>query len=77
MAKDPKTRRPSSSTESICEPLRRKIKVEEAFTDLHEARHLRSKFPAMSRGALQQFERKAWDRLIDYLIKLPPLPSDD
>jgi hypothetical protein len=47
------------------------------FADLHEARHLRSKFPAMSRGALQQFERKAWNRLIDYLIRLPPLPSDD
>jgi len=51
--------------------------VVEAFADLHEARHLRSKFPAMSRGALQQFERKAWNRLIDYLIKLPSLPSDD
>jgi hypothetical protein len=51
--------------------------VVEAFADLHEARHLKSKFPAMSRGALQQFERRAWDRLIDYLIKLPPLPSDD
>jgi hypothetical protein len=51
--------------------------VIEVFADLHEVRHLRSKFLAMSRGALQQFERKAWDRLIDYLIKLPPLPSDD
>ena len=51
--------------------------VMEVFADLHEARHFRSKFPAMSRGALQQFERKAWNRLIDYLIKLPPLPSDD
>ena len=50
--------------------------VVEAFADLHEARHLRSN-PAMSRGAVQQFERKAWNRLIDYLIKLPPLPSDD
>jgi hypothetical protein len=48
--------------------------VVEAFADLHEARHLN---PAMSRGALQQFERKVWNRLIDYLIKLPPLPSDD
>jgi hypothetical protein len=76
MAKDPKTRRPSSSTESICEPLRRKIKVEEAFTDLHEARHLRSN-PAISPGAVERFERKAWNRLIDHLIKLPPLPSDD
>jgi hypothetical protein len=51
--------------------------VMEVFADLHEARHLRSKFPAMSRGALQEFERKAWNRLIDYLIKLPTLPSDD
>jgi hypothetical protein len=25
---------------------------------------------------LQQFERKAWNRLIDYLIALPPLPDD-
>jgi hypothetical protein len=24
-----------------------------------------------------RFERKAWNRLIDYLIKLPPLPSAD
>jgi hypothetical protein len=50
--------------------------VVEAFADLHEARR-KSKFLAMSRGALQQFERKAWNRLIDYLIRLPPLPSDD
>jgi hypothetical protein len=50
--------------------------VVEAFADLHEARHLKSKFPAMSRGALQQFERKAWNRLLDYLIKLPPPPDD-
>jgi hypothetical protein len=51
--------------------------VVEAFADLHEARHLKSKFPAMSGGALQQFERKAWNRLIDYLSRLPRLPSDD
>jgi hypothetical protein len=52
--------------------------VVEAFADLHEARHLKSnQFPGMSPGAVQRFERKAWDRLIDYLIKLPPLPSDD
>jgi len=51
--------------------------VMEVFAELHEARHLRGKFPAMSRGALQEFERKAWNRLIDYLIRLPPLPSDD
>src|SRR6516165_9336130 len=51
--------------------------VVEVFADLHEARRLKSKFPAMSRGALQEFEHKAWNRLIDYLIKLPPLPSDN
>jgi hypothetical protein len=50
----------------------------EAFADLHEARRLkRNQFPWMSPGAVQRFERKAWDRLIDYLIKLSPLPSDD
>ena len=51
--------------------------VIEAFSDLHEARHLKSKFPSISPGAVQQCERKAWKRLIDYLIKLPPLLSDD
>jgi hypothetical protein len=50
--------------------------VVEAFADLHEARHLRSN-PAILPGAVLRFERKAWNRLIDYLIKLPPLPSDD
>jgi hypothetical protein len=52
--------------------------VVEVFADLHEARHLKSKsFPEISPGAVQQFERRAWDRLIEYLIKLPPLPSND
>jgi hypothetical protein len=51
--------------------------VVEAFADLHEARRLRSKFPAISLAAVQRFERKAWDRLIDCLIKLPPLSSND
>ena len=51
--------------------------VVEAFADLREARHLKSKFPGISPGAVQQFEREAWKRLIDYLIQLPPLPSDD
>ena len=50
--------------------------VVEAFADLHEACRLRSN-SANSPGAVQRFERKAWDRLIDCLIKLPPLPSDD
>ncbi len=52
--------------------------VVEAFADLHEARHLKSK-PSLglSPDAVQRFERKAWDRLINYLIKLPPPPSDD
>ena len=50
--------------------------VVQAFADLHEARHLKSNL-AISPNAVQRFERKAWDRLIDYLIKLPPPPSDD
>jgi hypothetical protein len=50
--------------------------VVEAFADLHEARRLRSNL-AISPGAVQRFERKAWNRLINYLVKLPPLPSDD
>jgi hypothetical protein len=49
----------------------------ETFADLREARHLKSKFCGRSPGAVQQFERKAWKRLIDYLIQLPPRPSDD
>ena len=49
--------------------------VVEAFADLNEARRLkRNQFPW---NAVQRFERKAWNRLIDYLMKLPPLPSDD
>jgi len=51
--------------------------VVEAFADLHEARRLkRYQFPSMSPGAVQRFERMAWSRLIDYLIKLPPLNDD-
>ncbi|MFY9837663.1 MAG: hypothetical protein WAK55_14595 [Xanthobacteraceae bacterium] len=51
--------------------------VVEAFANLHEARRLkRNQFSLTSLGAVQRFERKTWDRLIDYLIKLPP-PGDD
>jgi hypothetical protein len=51
--------------------------VVEAFADLREARRLkRNQFPSMSPGAVQRFERMAWSRLIDYLIKLPPLSDD-
>jgi hypothetical protein len=51
--------------------------VVEAFADLHEARRLkRNQFLSMSPGAVQRFERMAWRRLIDYLIKLPPLSDD-
>src|SRR5215471_21666583 len=42
--------------------------VVEAFADLHEARRLRSN-PAISPGAVQRFERKAWNGLIDYLMR--------
>jgi hypothetical protein len=52
--------------------------VVEAFANLQKAHHIKSKqFTGISPAAVQRFERKAWDRLIDYLIKLPPLPSDD
>jgi hypothetical protein len=51
--------------------------VVEVFADLQEARHLKSKpLPEIAPGAVRRFERKAWDRLIEYLISLPPLPSD-
>jgi hypothetical protein len=51
--------------------------VVEVFADLHEVHHLKSKpLPEISPGAVQRFERKAWDRLIEYLTRLPPLPSD-
>ena len=49
----------------------------EAIADLHEARRLKRNHSLwMSPGAVQRFERKAWDRLIDYLIKLSPLSDD-
>ncbi|MFY9896989.1 MAG: hypothetical protein WAK67_04265 [Xanthobacteraceae bacterium] len=51
--------------------------VVEVFADLQEVRHLKSNpLPEISPGAVRRFERKAWDRLIEYLISLPPLPSD-
>jgi hypothetical protein len=51
--------------------------VVEVFADLHEARRLKSNPPPeVSPGAVQRFERKTWDRLIEYLIRLPPLPGD-
>ena len=51
--------------------------VVEAFADLHEAHCLkRNQFSSMSPGAVQRFERMAWNRLIDYLIKLPPLSDN-
>ena len=52
--------------------------VVKAFADLHKARYLQSnQFPGMPLGAVQRFERRTWDRLIDYLITLPPLPNDN
>ncbi len=51
--------------------------VVEVFADLRVACLLKSKLsPGISPRAVQRFERDAWDRLIEYLIKLPPLPSD-
>ncbi len=52
--------------------------VVKAFADLQKARYLQSnQLPGIPLGAAQVFERRAWDRLIDHLIKLPPLPNDD
>ena len=51
--------------------------VVEAFADLHEAcRLIRNPFLSMPPDAMERFERMAWNRLIDYLIKLPPLSDD-
>ena len=52
--------------------------VVEVFADLHEARYLKNnQLPGISPSVVQRFERKAWNLLINYLIKLPPLPSDE
>ena len=52
--------------------------VVKAFADLQKARYLKSnQFSGISLDAVQRFERRAWDRLIDYLIKLPLLPNDN
>jgi len=50
--------------------------VVEVFSDLHKVRHLKNN-SLLSLDAAQRLERKAWGRLIDYLIKLPPLPSNE
>ena len=51
--------------------------VVEVFADLHEVRHLKSKpLTELSPGAVRRFERKTWDRLIEYLVSLPSPPSD-
>ena len=51
--------------------------VVEAFADLHEAcRLIRNPFLSMPPDAMERFERMAWNRLIDYLIKSPPLSDD-
>jgi hypothetical protein len=69
------SRRATRNTRSGFEPVDRV--VVEVFSDLHKARHLKSnKFAGTSPAAVRRFERKAWDRLIDYLIKSPP-PSDE
>jgi hypothetical protein len=52
--------------------------VAEVFADLHEAGHLKvNSLSGISPDAAQPFERKAWDRLINYLVKLPSLPSSE
>ena len=44
--------------------------VMKVFADLHKARYLQSnQFPGISLDAVQRFERKVWDRLIDATAK--------
>ena len=44
------------------------------FADLRRARYLKcNQAPGISWRSVEQFERQAWMRLIDYLVKLPPL----
>ncbi len=44
--------------------------VVKVFADLQKVRYLNC-------NHAQRFERQAWDRLLDYLVKLPPLPADE
>ncbi len=43
--------------------------VVKLFADLQKVRNLNC-------NHAQRLERQAWDRLLDYLVKLPPLPAD-
>ncbi len=52
--------------------------VVKVFADLQQARSL--KYNPVSGDistAVEQFERQAWDRLLNYLVELPLLPTDD
>jgi hypothetical protein len=52
--------------------------VVKLFADLQRARYLESNSIArVSPPPIQRFERQAWTQLIDYLVKLPPLPNGD
>ena len=49
-----------------------------AFADLRRVHYLKCiLFTEACPHAVEHFERRVWKRLIDYLVKLPPLPSDD
>ncbi len=51
--------------------------VVNAFAYLQRAHYLKcNQHPEIFPRAVERFEREAWDRLIDYLVRLPPLPSD-
>jgi hypothetical protein len=48
------------------------------FADLQRARYLKgNQSRAISRRTVEQLERQAWARLIDYLSKLPPSRTGD
>ncbi len=52
--------------------------VVKVFADLQQARSLRcNQVPEISPRAVERFERQAWDRLLNYLVELPLLPTDD
>jgi len=51
--------------------------VVSAFVLLRQVRYLQCRqLPEMSPRVAEQLERRVWERLIEYLVKLP-MPNDD
>ncbi len=52
--------------------------VVNAFADLRRVHNLKCiVLTEACPHAVEHFEPRVWNRLIGYLVKLPPLPSDD